>query len=286
MKRHTTRATLIVLLGLYLSLSDRASAQSYEVGFFGGVSTYKGELQQSLFDYRQSKPAGGLLIRKNLNNHWAQRIALNFGTVEASDSKSDEGFKKNRNLSFRSRVLDIHYLIEFNFFPYQIANPATFFSPFVFAGINVFQFNPQAEIKGQWYDLQPLGTEGQGTSNYPDRKKYNRVQVAIPIGGGLKFKMSRRFGATIEAGARRTYTDYLDDVSTTYADKSVLLAANGELSALLSDRSLDGQSIDNTNRQRGNASDNDWYMFTGITLNYTLSKKYSDNCKPFRGKLR
>ncbi|MFN5223935.1 MAG: DUF6089 family protein [Bacteroidota bacterium] len=286
MKRYTTRATLIVLLGFYMNLGERASAQSYEVGIFGGVSTYKGELQQSLFDYRQSKPAVGVLIRKNLNNHWAQRIALNFGTIAASDSKSDEGFKKNRNLSFRSRVLDIHYLIEFNFFPYQIANPATFFTPFVFAGINVFQFNPQAEFKGEWYDLQPLGTEGQGTSSYPDRKKYNRVQVAIPIGGGLKFKISRRFGATIEAGARRTYTDYLDDVSTTYADKSVLLAANGELSAFLSDRSLDGQSIDNTNRQRGNASDNDWYMFTGISLNYTLSKKYSDNCKPFRGKLR
>lgn len=286
MKRYTTRATLIVLLGFYMNLGERASAQSYEVGIFGGVSTYKGELQQSLFDYRQSKPAVGVLIRKNLNNHWAQRIALNFGTIAASDSKSDEGFKKNRNLSFRSRVLDIHYLIEFNFFPYQIANPATFFTPFVFAGINVFQFNPQAEFKGEWYDLQPLGTEGQGTSSYPDRKKYNRVQVAIPIGGGLKFKISRRFGATIEAGARRTYTDYLDDVSTTYADKSVLLAANGELSAFLSDRSLDGQSVDNTNRQRGNASDNDWYMFTGISLNYTLSKKYSDNCKPFRGKLR
>ncbi|MFN9597085.1 MAG: DUF6089 family protein, partial [Bacteroidota bacterium] len=269
MKRYTTRATLIVLLGLYINLGEQASAQSYEVGFFGGVSTYKGELQQSLFDYRQSKPAVGVLIRKNLNNHWAQRIALNFGTIAASDSKSDEGFKKNRNLSFRSRVLDIHYLIEFNFFPYQIANPATFFTPFVFAGINVFQFNPQAEFKGEWYDLQPLGTEGQGTSSYPDRKKYNRVQVGIPIGGGLKFKISRRFGATIEAGARRTYTDYLDDVSTTYADKSVLLAANGELSAFLSDRSLDGQSIDNTNRQRGNASDNDWYMFTGISLNYT-----------------
>ncbi|MFM7902216.1 MAG: DUF6089 family protein, partial [Bacteroidota bacterium] len=108
----------------------------------------------------------------------------------------------------------------------------------------------------------------------------------IPFGGGMKFKISRRFGVTVEAGARRTYTDYLDDVSTTYADKSVLFASNGDLSAVLSDRSLDGQTVDNTNRQRGNASDNDWYMFTGISLNYTLSKKYSDNCKPFRGKLR
>lgn len=286
MKYFSKIASAVFTIGIVAFSAVQVKSQSYEVGLFGGLSTYKGDLQQSLFDYRQSRPAVGVLIRKNLNNHWAQRIALNFGTIAASDSKSDEGFKKNRNLSFRSRIMDIHYLIEFNFFPYQIANPATFVTPFVFAGINVFTFNPQAELRGEWYELQPLGTEGQGTSVYPDRKKYNRLQIAIPFGGGMKFKISRRFGVTVEAGARRTYTDYLDDVSTTYADKSVLFAANGELSAILSDRSLDGQTVDNTNRQRGNASDNDWYMFTGISLNYTLSKKYSDNCKPFRGKLR
>lgn len=269
-----------------LSIVNQGVAQSYEVGVLAGVATYKGELSASLFDYRSSRPAFGVLIRKNLNNHWAQRIALNLGTISASDANASEGFKQNRNLSFRSRILDIHYLFEFNFFPYQIANPQSFFTPFVFAGINVFRFNPQANLGGDWYDLQPLGTEGQGTSLYPDRKKYARIQVGIPFGGGFKFKFSRRFGTTLEFGARRLYTDYLDDVSTTYASKDVLAAANGELSAILSDRSLDGPLVDNTNRQRGNASDNDWYMFTGITLNYTLSKKYSDNCRPFKGKLR
>jgi hypothetical protein len=91
---------------------------------------------------------------------------------------------------------------------------------------------------------------------------------------------------TIEAGARRLYTDYLDDVSTTYADKDVLLSNYGETSVILSDRSIDGQAANNTDRQRGNASDNDWYMFAGISLNFTLSSKYSDNCTPFRQKLR
>lgn len=284
MKRLSTRTRIFFLI--LFSFSSKSVAQSYEVGCLIGLATYKGELQQSLFDFRNSGLTGGLLLRKNLNNHWAQRLALSFGTVSASDSKSEDGFKQNRNLSFRSRMLDIHYLIEFNFFPYQIANPATTFTPFFFAGISVFKFNPQAELKGKWYDLQPLGTEGQGSALYSDRKKYRRLQIAIPIGGGMKFKISRRFGVTVEAGARRTYTDYLDDVSTTYVDKSILISTNGELSAMLSDRSIDGQIIDKTNRQRGNESDNDWFMFTGITLNYTLSKKYSDNCKPFKAKLR
>ncbi|MBK8415747.1 MAG: hypothetical protein IPL22_15355 [Bacteroidetes bacterium] len=134
--------------------------------------------------------------------------------------------------------------------------------------------------------MQPLGTEGQGTTAYPDREKYKRLKVAIPFGGGFKFKLSRRFGMTVEAGARRLFTDYFDDVSSTYADKDILLAENGELAVIFSDRSIDGQALTNTNRQRGNASDRDWYMFTGITINYSLSKKYNDNCTPFRGKLR
>ena len=75
-------------------------------------------------------------------------------------------------------------------------------------------------------------------------------------------------------------------MSTTYADPDVLITQNGEISAILADRSTDGQSIDNTDRQRGNASDKDWYMFTGFTINYALSKRYYDNCTPFKSKLR
>lgn len=277
---------LVILITIFCFKVGPCLAQSKEVGIFLGVATYKGDLQNSLFDYGQSKPAIGVLFRHSFNNHWSQRLALNYGTINAADSESGDDFNNRRNLSFRSRIWDLHYLFEFNFFPYQIANPETFFTPFIYAGLNLYKFNPQASLGGEWYDLQPLGTEGQGTSLYPDRKKYNRLQLGIPFGGGVKFKFSKRFGVTIEAGARRLYTDYLDDVSTTYADKTVLINENGSLSAVLSDRSLDGQSLDNTNRQRGNASDNDWYMFTGFSLNYTLSKKYTDNCRPFKGKLR
>jgi hypothetical protein len=198
----------------------------------------------------------------------------------------DDEYKKRRNLSFRSRIWDAHYLLEFNFLPYQTANRTSKFSPFIFGGLSVYHFNPQAELNDDWYNLQPLGTEGQGTSAYEDRKKYKRLQVAIPFGGGFKFKIAPRFGITIEAGVRRLYTDYLDDVSTTYAEKDVLLAQNGELALIFSDRSIDGQQLGNDNRQRGNASDKDWFMFTGITLNYTLSRKYNDNCAPFKRKLR
>lgn len=286
MPRYLMYKQYFLIIFIFLFSATTLSAQSTEVGLFLGTANYKGDLNQSLFNPQTLKPAIGILYRKNLNNHWAHRLGFNYGSVIGDDALSNDEYQNRRNLSFRSDIFDLHYYIEFNFFPYQIANPETRFTPFLFVGLNAFFFNPQAELNGDWYNLQPLGTEGQGTSAYPDRSPYKRLQVGIPFGGGVKFKLSRRFGMTIEAGPRRLFTDYLDDVSTTYADKNVLIAESGDIAAILSDRSLDGQFSDNTNRQRGNASDNDWYIFTGITLNYTISKKYNDNCTPFKGKLR
>jgi hypothetical protein len=278
--------TSFILFLIFFIYSSSLFSQSKEFGVFLGTTTYKGELNKSLFTLRLIKPSVGLLYRKNINNHWAHRFGLNYGRVEADDALSDDEYQKRRNLSFRSSIWDLHYYLEFNFLPYQIANMNTRFTPFIFAGVNGYLFNPKGYLNGSWYSLQPLGTEGQGTSFYSGRKKYNRLQFAIPFGGGVKFRVARRVGMTIEAGARKLYTDYLDDVSTTYADKVILQANYGEISVLLSDRSIDGQAPGNENRQRGNASDNDWYMFTGFTINYTISKKYNDNCTPFKGKLR
>jgi hypothetical protein len=278
------KATRFSLLLLFFS--SVAYSQTSEIGILLGYSSYKGELSESMFKTKFWKPAVGVMYKRNLNSHWGYRLGLNYGTITGDDAESDIDYNVNRNLSFRSRVLEFNGMFEFNFFPYQIARPDAKWTPFVFAGLAVYRFNPQAELDDDWIDLQPLGTEGQGTSQYPDREKYKRVAISIPFGGGFKIKFTKRFGITIEAGARRTYTDYLDDVSTTYADKDVLLAENGEIAAFLSDRSIDGQAANNTDRQRGEESNNDWYMFGGITLNFTLSKRYIDNCSPFKGKLR
>ncbi|HEX5002170.1 MAG TPA: DUF6089 family protein [Bacteroidia bacterium] len=281
-----TRLNFLVFIAAFLP-GTFAFGQSSEMGLFLGIGTYKGEISPHLFNTKTIKPAVGILYRRNLNSHWAYRLGLTYGAVAGDDAKSNDEYQLRRNLSFRARILDLHGAFEFNFLPYQLANessaPAT---PFVFGGLSLYHFNPQAELNGDWYDLQPLGTEGQGTSAYPSREKYKRTQMALMFGGGFKFKFSKMFGITLEAGARRLYTDYLDDISKTYADKGVLQAAYGDVSVQLSDRSTDGQAADNTDRQRGNASDKDWYMFTGITLNFTLSSKYSSNCTPFRQKLR
>jgi hypothetical protein len=218
--------------------------------------------------------AGGLVFKHNYNARWAWRISALYGNVQADDSRSEVPSQIQRNLSFRSQVIEFSPMLEFNFFPYEVGNlnrPAT---PYIFGGFALFRFNPKAEYQGDWVALQPLGTEGQGTVSFPDRKEYSLINAAFPFGIGFKFHAGR-LALAIEWGLRKTFTDYLDDVSTTYVDPDLLYATNGVLAALIADRSVVNPGEINTGRQRGNPSNKDWYSFAGITLSYKLSRKES-----------
>jgi hypothetical protein len=261
-------------------------SQSRELGIMVGGSGYKGDLNPVMFNKDLVRPGIGIIYRRCYSNHWSFRAGFSVLQIRGDDALATDSFSLNRNLMFKSGVLELHMGYEFNFFPYQTANPATFFTPYLFGGISLYRFNPKAELNGTWYALQPLHTEGQGTPGYPDRKPYSRTSVSVPFGGGIKVKLSRRLGLQVEAGVRKTYTDYLDDVSTTYADPQQIKKEYGKIAAQLSDRSLLKASNGNIGRQRGTSTDKDWYYFAGVQLNYTLSKKYIDSCSPFRIKLR
>lgn len=272
---------------LLISSAIQCFSQSSELGLMLGGSTYKGELNKHLFNTKFVHPAAGIFLRRSLNSFWSFRAGVNYGRISGNDARSNDEFAKFRNLSFRSDILEVNGLFEFNFFPFQTASEASAkATPFLMFGISVFRFNPKANLDGTWYELQPLGTEGQGSGQENAARNYRRVQVSLPIGGGFKVKLSNRFMLTLEAAARRTFTDYLDDVSTTYPNVLQLETTNGPVAAALSDRSPYQQTDLNAKRQRGNKSDHDWFMFSGLTINWTLSKKYTDKCKPFRGKLR
>lgn len=274
---------LLVIICSLLPLVNQA--QSREMGIMVGVMGYKGDLDPNMYDTRFIDPAIGILYRRSYSNHWAFKAAINYGRVRASDAKAEDEWSKNRNLNFRSSILEGTMQVEFNFFPYQTASPFAKFSPYLLCGVTVFRFNPKAKLDDEWIALQPLGTEGQGTAANPDKDPYKRTNAAFTFGGGIKFKIMRRFGLTIESGVRRTYTDYLDDVSTVYADPLAIRKEYGKTAELLSDRSFDQAPGGNIGRQRGDTQHRDWYVFTGVQLTYTLSKKYIDSCQPFRIKL-
>lgn len=265
-------------------LSTGARAQYNEMGLMAGVSNYKGELSNHLFNTDFIHPAFGAFFRHNWDRHWSWKIELNYGRISGDDAKSPNGFELDRNLSFYSNILEFSPQVEFNFFPYETGNYEFPFTPYVFTGIAVFHFNPKAEYNGEIFDLQPLGTEGQGLNG---QKHYKRLQLAIPIGGGIKITGQGRVGVGIEVGARRTYTDYLDDVSTTYPDMAALMAARGPVAVALSDRSF--SQADTTAgapnvylKQRGNSHDKDWYLFASVTLYFRLTSRLRDICRPFK----
>ena len=250
--------------------SFNASAQGLEAGVFAGIANYKGELSPGSFggNLKQMHAAYGGFARYNVNSFVAVRFNVFAGKLSAEDAKAITEEQKARNLSFRSNVLEFGLTGEFNVLGYQPYNLERPFSPYVFAGISMFKFKPQAFYDNTWVDLRPLGTEGQGLEEFPGRKLYKQLDFAIPFGAGVKYALTDQWNIGFEIGARATFTDYLDDVSTTYVDYDRLLTENGIESADLSNRS--GQDI-TPGTNRGDESNNDWYFMSGISISYNFS---------------
>jgi hypothetical protein len=256
-----------IFITLTILLPFVVFAQRSEVGIQGGISYYMGDLNpKGVFKFVQ--PAGGVFYRYNFTEHWAIRGNAILGWVYATDAESETPAQIDRNLSFSSQVLEFSLYGELNFFRYTPGDMKHPISPYIFGGIALFKFNPKAEINGNQYELQPLGTEGQGTTFYPDLKQYSLTTGSIPFGLGVKANISKRFSVGLEWGMRYTFTDFLDDASGVYADPDIVLQESGETAGQLSDRSLSGTT--NTGRQRGNSQTNDWYSFALLTFSYKI----------------
>jgi len=174
---------------------------------------------------------GGVYINAMYKNAVALRLEGTFGQVSANDNvlknvnPLDIAYQRyNRNTSFRSRISEVSLTLElhplFMFINYQEreSDPPRL-SPYLLAGVGFYSFNPQSQLKnGNWVDLQPLSTEGQGFTKYTDKKPYKLQQMNFPVGLGLKYELSSLLNLRGEFVYRVLTTDYLDDVSTTYSD--------------------------------------------------------------------
>ncbi len=259
----------------FLLVLASVSAQRHELGVFAGGSYYLGDLNPS-GHFEQSQPAVGLIYRYNINPRWAIRVNALFGSVEASDAVNNKN--NPRNLSFKSPITEFSVLTELNFVQFYTKSEKYRFTPYIFAGLGIFNFNPQAQYEGKWYELQPLGTEGQGVAG--GKSLYALTNANFPFGIGIKIGLFKVVCVGLEWGMRKTFTDYLDDVSTTYVKASVF-NTNDEYSTIatiLADRS-EVKHI--AGAQRGNSSNNDWYNFYGVTISFHLGKKES-TCSSFK----
>jgi Domain of unknown function (DUF6089) len=236
-----------------------------EIGLFGGAGYYLGELNRYHFPTKLMQPAGGVFYRYTFNEHYAFRGFINYNEVKGYDAYSSNAFEKERNLSFKSPIFEVGGQLEFNFYEFALMKSIKRkITPFVFGGINYFYFNPQANSGGTFINLEPLQTEG---------KDYFLHQIAIPLGLGLKMKWGR-FSFSAEWGIRKTFTDYLDDISTNYPNPGEISAQAEEMS---NKTGVPLQKI--AGKQRGDSTRKDLYVFTGFTISYKLSKE--EICRVF-----
>lgn len=261
-----------ILIGNIIVFSGLKSwAQiGWEAGLWLGAGHYFGDLNTK---YNLEKPgeAFGLMARYNFNSRVALKFAGNYGVISASDAISNNPFEIDRNLSFRSPVLEVSSQLEFNFLPFTHGSKDEFFSPYFLLGASVFQFNPQAYYNNKWVDLRPLGTEGQFRG-----KEYYTISSAFLFGVGLKYDLSERWSMQLELSGRAAFTDYLDDVSTVYPDRRNLFLERGQFGSLaiaLSDRSLSSaslptQDIGKKGFMRGNADNKDSFAFLEVGFLY------------------
>lgn len=245
------------------------SAQNSEIGACVGTTFYLGELNPSKL-FAQPRIAGGIVYRYNLSPRWALKANFLFGEVAGSDAVTNSGYE--RNLSFHSPITEFSAVGELNFLRLYNSVGKNHFTPYIYAGISLFSFNPMSEYKdGTVFELQSLGTEGQGLEGQP--KKYSLTHVAIPFGIGLRVNIGKYVCLGAEWGFRYTFTDYLDDVGGRYYDNDLLREQRGDIIADMADRTPElfdehgnALPLHQGGEQRGNATTHDIYSFAGVTL--------------------
>jgi len=269
---------LIILAGFIACLTQgkTQSMQSFvhegEFGVSLGMGHYFGDLNDN-FALNDPKFAAGIFYRKQFNNYVGLKIAGNYAFLGYSDAYSSNAVQKTRNLSFNSDVWELSLSGDFNFFKFYPGFSEYRYTPYVSLGIGVFSYDPYAYLGGTKYFLRPLGTEGQGSSLYPNLKPYSNIAVSIPFAVGFKYALNENMNVFGEICYRFTTTDYLDDVSGTYAPDAFPTDANGNptVGFLLQDRSYEtGTSIGIKGRQRGNGPQKDSYATIQFGISFNL----------------
>lgn len=236
----------------------------------------------------------GVFVTVYPRDWYGIRVAAQFGKLEAQDEiigtrGVDELWRKQRNLDFRSDVFEAYIAVEA--FPFKFFSYGDFsrLQPYAVLGVGMLKFNPQGSLTDAsgaktWYYLKPLHIEGQGFEEYPERDEYSLTQVNIPMGCGVKYEISERVNISVELLLRKSFTDYIDDVSKTYIDPKLydkyLSPQDAIIARKISDK-MYGIVTPSVSRyspgtQRGNANQNDSYFTTFLKFGMRLGPIYKD----------
>jgi hypothetical protein len=308
---------LSVLVCLFTFISSRSYSQSVsaadgkiEIGLNLGPSFFLGDLGGTRGEGRTfvkdvnfplTKLMKGLYVNFYPSEWLGFRLAANLGVLEGYDSVIDnkgsaERFRKQRNLGFRSSLTEAYFAAEIypTVFLEQYDGLLGKLRPYGLAGIGIFHFNPKAQYIAPngdktWVELKPLHLEGQGFPEYPDRKEYPLTQMAIMMGGGFKFYIKENMYVGFEIVHRKTFTDYIDDVSTEYinpalfdlhlSSQQAVYAKQLEYREKFLNPSINRPYI---NTQRGDPTQNDAYFSGMIRLGWRINGANSPNARARR----
>lgn len=280
----------------------------HELVFGAGTDAFMGDLGGGKgvgthfvkdFDIQANRWAFMAGYGYKLSDRFALRTGIYYGRVYGSDKFTPNEARTNRYLTFRSPIIELSEVVEFSIIREKMGHRYNIkrakgkrATPnlYIFAGIGGFYFNPRAQYLpidaqgnpdeskphyGEWFSLQPLGTEGQGKIS--TRQKYSRIQMSIPFGVGLNYMLNKSWGIGFDFGFRYTLTDYIDDVSNTYVDTKIFDGDGdqemAEIASYFSDPAANRPGIGYSNgpgNQRGDSNWNDAYMFLTIKVTYKL----------------
>jgi hypothetical protein len=274
MKKLLFCTLVVVSIGFKAAAQEQAIVHEGEFGFSVGSSQYFGDLNPSP-RFNTPNLAASIFFRKNFGGYVALRVAGSYAFLAYSDRlNSYNEFMYRRNLSFNTNIWEGTIQGDFNFFKYIPGSEYHRFTPYITFGLGIFNYNPYTYYEGQKVYLRPLGTEGQGSAAYPDRKPYGSMALCFPIGVGLKYSCSKYVNIGLEVLYRFTTTDYIDDVSKTYAPNAQpQYLPNGQMTLwyALEDRSyVTGAPIGIQGRQRGYSNQNDSYLTAQFTVSFNL----------------
>jgi hypothetical protein len=264
----------VIIFSGQQAFGQYAVQQEGEFGIGLGAGHYFGDLNTRA-RLNRPKVAASVFFRKNFGNYIAMRVGVSFAQLGYSDKfNTHNEYMFKRNLSFNSKVWELTLQGDFNFFRFMPGEPEYNFTPYITFGAGIFSYDPYAFLRGEKVLLRPLGTEGQGSPQYPERKQYSSMAICIPFGGGFKYSLNERINIGFEVLHRFTNTDYLDDVSKTFVDLAIFPNnPDGTRSnaALLSDRSYElGEPIGIPGRQRGNSRQKDQFVTAMFTVSWNL----------------
>ena len=281
------------LLIIFCLLAINSSAQySMDFGvnlgganYVGDVGGKQSEAQPWLLDMNlsQTRYSFGGFYRYNFTKNIAAKLSVNYARIAGADSLSEIVTQRARNLSFRTDIIEANITAEYYFFTMnnisRASNSRIDFGSYVFAGGGVALFYPYAQLDNKWYSLRPLQTEGVDNA-------YDEMTVIVPLGAGAHFTFNKKLRIGVELGYRFTFTDYLDDISTRYADEadlpfieSVAIANRSDEAYARGDAAFAEAGLIRNNwvpgARRGNPENNDGYFLGQISISYAIMNRNS-----------